>query len=299
MRIHYTADPDKDPLTPEGAEWYAQERAGYASKAKWDREMEICFDTFEGTPVIDNWDRSVFVRPCEYDPKLEIIMGVDYGTQVCGAILFQIHTVPNYNAKQAWLIDEVILQGADTVQLAQMLRRKMEARYRETFETVNFRIWADPKGQSKSETTSDTSKDTSNKIMRNYGLPCSVRKRGIVESTEIVKTIFNTIYPGGQPAILVDPRCEYMIGVFGGGWHYPKEDLGGPHTGKPENDGVWIHGGDMARYALSDIFMPEDFVPPKPQARYKRVPVRNRWTGERKGWKQVPNRRRQLSRGVH
>ena len=44
LRIHYSADMDKNPLTPKGAGWFARELIGYPNgvmSAKWRKEMEI------------------------------------------------------------------------------------------------------------------------------------------------------------------------------------------------------------------------------------------------------------------
>jgi hypothetical protein len=50
VRIHYTADPLKDPATPEGAKWIGRELQGYRGKTdpRWRKEMEIDFDAHGG-----------------------------------------------------------------------------------------------------------------------------------------------------------------------------------------------------------------------------------------------------------
>ena len=44
IRVHYSADPEKDPSTPIGAEWFANSIKGYPGGTKssaWRQEMEI------------------------------------------------------------------------------------------------------------------------------------------------------------------------------------------------------------------------------------------------------------------
>ena len=41
IRIHYSADPDRDPKTKAGQAWRKTKRGEYSSQADWDREMEI------------------------------------------------------------------------------------------------------------------------------------------------------------------------------------------------------------------------------------------------------------------
>src|ERR1035437_3602081 len=41
MSLHYSAIPERDPETLEGARWYERESSGYASKAMWKKEQEM------------------------------------------------------------------------------------------------------------------------------------------------------------------------------------------------------------------------------------------------------------------
>jgi hypothetical protein len=41
MRLHYSAIPERDPDTPEGAAWKKRERATYSSQSAWNKEQEI------------------------------------------------------------------------------------------------------------------------------------------------------------------------------------------------------------------------------------------------------------------
>lgn len=41
MSLHYSAIPERDPLTPEGAKWYERESSGYASRSMWKKEQEM------------------------------------------------------------------------------------------------------------------------------------------------------------------------------------------------------------------------------------------------------------------
>jgi hypothetical protein len=62
LRIHYTADPDKDILTTKGADWLAKSLVGYPGGligAKWRREMEIDFDAQGGQLVFPHMGRHI------------------------------------------------------------------------------------------------------------------------------------------------------------------------------------------------------------------------------------------------
>jgi hypothetical protein len=79
VRVHYTADPDRD------SEWAAQERRKYSSQAAWDREQEIVHDAGGGEPVfaeiLNRYADKIIIR----DPGFQIpphwtrIGGFDHG----------------------------------------------------------------------------------------------------------------------------------------------------------------------------------------------------------------------------
>ena len=63
MRLHYSADPDKDPATENGRVWIEQARAGM-SDARWRKEFEIDYGALSGQLVFPEFDRSTHVVPC-------------------------------------------------------------------------------------------------------------------------------------------------------------------------------------------------------------------------------------------
>jgi len=85
IRIHYSADPLKDPDTPEGEEWLQRELKGYRGKTdpRWRKEMEIDFDAHGGQllfPYMLENEKYLFVKPYNID-SLYKIAGLDYGTR--------------------------------------------------------------------------------------------------------------------------------------------------------------------------------------------------------------------------
>jgi hypothetical protein len=89
LRVHYSADPDKDPETEKGKEWYKESRSRMKITRKWLREMEISFDTPAGTPVFCDTERIIAETQC-YDAQWKVYRGWDFGfgTPVC--LLIQV-----------------------------------------------------------------------------------------------------------------------------------------------------------------------------------------------------------------
>ncbi len=85
IRIHYSADPIKDPDTVEGARWIARELQGYRGKTdpRWRKEMEVDFDAHGGQllfPYMLESLNALFVKPYPAN-DLKLLAGLDYGTR--------------------------------------------------------------------------------------------------------------------------------------------------------------------------------------------------------------------------
>jgi len=60
MRIHYSADPDKNPATESGRRWLKQAKTGM-SDARWRKEFEIDYGALSGQRVFPEFEPSVHV----------------------------------------------------------------------------------------------------------------------------------------------------------------------------------------------------------------------------------------------
>jgi hypothetical protein len=70
MRLHYSADPDKDPATETGRQWYEQARTGM-SDARWRKEYEIDYGALSGQLVFPEFDPGTHVvEEFKLDPSL-------------------------------------------------------------------------------------------------------------------------------------------------------------------------------------------------------------------------------------
>jgi len=85
VRIHYSADPAKDPDTEAGKIWISKELQGYRGMddPRWRKEMEVDFDAHGGQllfPYLLDNQNSLFVAPYSVE-GLKLIAGLDYGTR--------------------------------------------------------------------------------------------------------------------------------------------------------------------------------------------------------------------------
>jgi len=85
IRVHYTADPTKDPDTKDGAKWLKREMQGYRGKTdpRWRKEMEIDFDAHGGQllfPYLLENELRIFIKPYSTS-GMRMVAGLDYGTR--------------------------------------------------------------------------------------------------------------------------------------------------------------------------------------------------------------------------
>jgi hypothetical protein len=85
VKLHYTADPDKDPLTPEGAKWFEKAPDGYPggiNSSGWRREMEIDWDAAGGElcfPQLEIYKSKIVVPPFTVPESWSLYGSFDYG----------------------------------------------------------------------------------------------------------------------------------------------------------------------------------------------------------------------------
>lgn len=85
VRLHYTADPDKDPKTERGRAWMTRALAGVKggmSSSAWQREMEIDFNVRAGQKVFEGLELMkdrIMVRPFEVPAFWSVKGGYDWG----------------------------------------------------------------------------------------------------------------------------------------------------------------------------------------------------------------------------
>lgn len=83
--LHYSADPRRDPQTPEGAAWVKKQRADYPTQGDWDREQEIDDSAGGGElmlqPMLKSYGKKIIIRDPNWmpDPRWECVEGFDHG----------------------------------------------------------------------------------------------------------------------------------------------------------------------------------------------------------------------------
>jgi hypothetical protein len=85
IRVHYSADPEKDPATPIGAHWFEGAVKGYPGGTKssaWRQEMEIDWESSGGElvfPQLTDYEERIVINPFEIPESWDCYGSFDYG----------------------------------------------------------------------------------------------------------------------------------------------------------------------------------------------------------------------------
>ena len=104
LALHYTADPTRNPATPEGKKWFGEQRPKY-DKRRWDTEMELSRSTYGGFGVFsDDFNEDWHVKHVNFEPNPDapLLLGWDFAgnhsVAVCQyfkGILYSVREMPN------------------------------------------------------------------------------------------------------------------------------------------------------------------------------------------------------------
>ncbi len=303
LTIHYSADPDKDPCTELGAQWVEEARADILSESKWRREYEIDYNAYAGRPVISNWSRERFVKKLHYVPGLTLRSSYDFGNRVNVGFFAQYGPPILPDGKlgdgiQLRILRELVLRNSHTVQQGLLAKSIIENEFSQAWLERDMLAYCDPNGARRNETTSDKSMNTSVAVMESYGIYPDNRGFGVPESTQLMETVFYLTLPCGQPAILIDESCEYLISCLSGGLHYPENPRPG-RDGYYEKDDEFDHGGDTLRYLIANCFNEYDLTGNKQESRILSRGIYDSVSGRLKGHKTIVVGGPNLRRGEH
>jgi hypothetical protein len=124
LRIHYTADPEKDPSTPAGKVWVENELKGYLggmSSSSWQQEMEVDWSASGGElvfPLFDIFRHKIVVAPYNIPETWALYGTFDYGHRNPSA--FHVHAIDHDgNVHTVWELYEA---GLRVRQIARAIR---------------------------------------------------------------------------------------------------------------------------------------------------------------------------------
>lgn len=224
LRIHYSAHPDRDPDTAQGAAW-RDDKLSRSSMRLWNREQEISYDVAAGRPVFEQTDRIKFVEQ-QIRGWLRFFGTWDYGYAWPFSYVFQIEAIEEKKELIVHVLHEFVRPNTEIYEFGLWVKGERERLY-------GLRDWSDY-GDDAGRQHSD--KGVSVETLQSIGItvisqptgPGGVLKRNILMQRLITGRCLE-----------IDPQCKFLKTALQSG--YIRDDEGeaiGGEKGHPYADGV-------------------------------------------------------------
>lgn len=228
IRVHYSADPDKDPKTEKGLEWFIQETAnmpGGQNGVEFQQHYEINPLSVSGTRCIPYWneikDRVVIDDlPLEQVRMWKVGAGADYGSRNPTVLIF---FAIDYHGN-AYAVDEIGVPGQEVHELpgidrggiaglAQLWRRHA------LFDKVNSQIQTDPTTSKKDQNQNEGGLTSVMQMFEQHGVYTQGAKARGTEADDLTLNWLHERWAGYDepewaPQFFVCRRCTGLIRIL-------------------------------------------------------------------------------------
>lgn len=283
VRLHYSADPAKDPTTPEGQKWFTQARQTYPDPNQWAQEMEINWWVAAGTRVFPEFTESMhgIVLDGFRDRKV-IYRAWDFGWHAPACLIAQIDS-----KDRLIVLKEIIGHENTTREFAENVIAKCAELF--PYHNAGFQDFCDPAGQQVSSKANERSEVRDVEILNKLGIFPSweygwSRKDGR-------SLIHQLLVPrlDGTPSLYVNTaQCPVLLQAFLGKYVYPPKKGGIAADEPDENNHPWADAMASLRYLCTGLysalglrrFAYQPVMQPQPTHHGYGSPIRSSWRSE-------------------
>ena len=257
VRLHYAADPDKDPSTPDGAEWVQSQLQGYPGgfeNAAWRKEMEIMYSAGGGELVFrkfSDWrvSSNIFI---EEDPDIsgaKLYGSYDHGWT--NPACYLVHAVyPGGLKRTLWECHgpeipvpnmAAVIRGEDTITPKGVALKGNPYAGKEVF------MVADPEIERRNQVMYQGGNKSIAKMFADCGVYFQMGKRG--DDMSVINYMLGTLWEDPMfPLYQICRNCKYLIWELGGLKHPKIEHLKNQKEAIVDRDN---HAFDALKYFLS------------------------------------------------
>lgn len=248
IRVHYSADPERDPDSEAGAAWLAKKMAsgmypgGIKGKA-WQKEQEIDFSMFGGKAVYPQFAFDLHVAKTKLFPikGRPILRGWDFGLTPA-ASFSQITAEPYWN-----IFPCLHTAGREGVGINAFAQEAVE--YSNLmYPDCSFLDYADPSGGERSQNDAKTAFAW----LGSFGI---TPIKGVVSSRtrdQIIQLLLERMVMG-RPFVQICPTATFMIDGFKGGFQYHQIGQSEYYTSDHEKN-EYSHPHEALQYVASRVF---------------------------------------------
>lgn len=192
----------------------------------------------DGKPVYPEFSDTFHVAPVQFNPRLEVFVGMDFGLTPAAA-LFQRDAVGRYG-----VFDELATGDMGAKRFGVLLRAKLAE-----YGITEAHMAGDPAGEGRAQ----TDEDTPFLILAAQGL--NVRPAHTNDFTLRRESVAEPLgrLIDGRPGLTIDPRCKVLRKGMAGAYCYRRIAMpgGDRYQDKPDK-GIYSHVCEALQYGLLD-----------------------------------------------
>lgn len=248
VRLHYRADPDKNPDTETGQKWHEQARRLYPDPNQWQMEFEISWWVAEGQRVYPEFTESLHAKPLSLRPRKVIYRAWDFGWLAPACLIAQID-----EKDRLVILHEVVGHQETTREFA----RHVIDRCAQWFpaHAPGYEDFCDPAGQQASPTASEHSEVRDVEVLSALSIwpkwdHSWSRKdgRALVHQLLAPRT-------DGTPSCYVDTaECPILLQGFLGKYVFPESRTGKIQDEPDETNHPWADAHACLRYLATGLY---------------------------------------------
>ena len=248
VRLHYSADPDKDPSTDAGEKWHASVRKLFPDPNRWAAEMEINWWVAQGTRVYPEFAEAYHCRALEHRQRKVIYRAWDFGWHAPVCLIAQID-----QQDRLMILREIVGREETTRQFAQKVIERCTKWY--PGHPSGFEDFCDPTGQQVASEASEKSEARDVDILKALGIHPSweygwSRKDG----RSLVHQLL-ALRVDDTAGVHVDMQhCPVLVQGFLGKFVYAPKKSGQVHDEPDENLHPWADAQAALRYLATGLY---------------------------------------------
>lgn len=255
LRLHYSCDPERA-----SEAWIEETSQGYrggVDGSDWQREMEIDFGSYAGSPVYPQFDKVNSVGILRYNPHLPLWRGWDFGYRHPAVVFLQLWPDDTlvYLHEIFPTLDSEKVPGISTADLCKVVQHESDRLFPGSGDSdisAGVYDFCDPAGNQKKE-TSDLS---SIEILQQHGIFPEWNVVGRKSRVNYARVYVEGKHENGDPKFKINPHCNLGHEAFSAAYRYPqegegKEDREMPDVSRQIQEEPFIHIMDAFEYVVA------------------------------------------------